>query len=405
MRIAVYHNQPSGGARRGLHGFCRELARRHHLDMYALSTADQEMLLDADVSPHVVQVDFAPAPPVRFGLYWNDLIQRRNLSALERVNATVADRIDEGAYDVALVDTDRFTFAPYLLKYLRTPSVHYVHHRPRQRAERFCLPPASVYQRARRLWHLPVERWLELSLWRTEVTLVRYATRVVTNSRFSQSRLREIYEVEAAVVPYGVDLPLVFGVREGGYVLSVGELEVRKGFDFVLEAMARVPAKLRPPLHLIANGGNPDVRRRLEAQAVRLGVKLHIRVLPPQSELAAAYRNAEIFVYGAREEALGIAPLEAMAHGIPVVAVGEGGVLETITHGQSGFLTARDPVAFAGRITELLSSPGLRAKMGAAGRLGVERGWTWDLRGRALEWELEQAAGAGHPLEAGAATG
>src|ERR1700724_3207576 len=112
MRIAVYHNQQSGGARRALHGFCRELSRRHRLDLYTLTTADQAMLADEDVVERVIRVPFVPRPPVRAGFYLNDLIRRRNLAALARVNASVASTIDQGQYDAVLVDADRFTFAP-----------------------------------------------------------------------------------------------------------------------------------------------------------------------------------------------------------------------------------------------------------------------------------------------------
>src|SRR6202023_669699 len=113
--------------------------------------------------------------PGRAGFYLNAPIRRRNLAALARVNASVASTIDQGQYDAVLVDADRFTFAPYLLQYLRTPSVHYVHHRPRQRHEQFASPTSTVYQRARQMWHRPAERQLQRYLWQTEVALVQRA--------------------------------------------------------------------------------------------------------------------------------------------------------------------------------------------------------------------------------------
>jgi glycosyltransferase involved in cell wall biosynthesis len=138
----------------------------------------------------------------------------------------------------------------------------------------------------------------------------------------------------------------------------------------------------------VANGGNPRVRKALEAQARRLGVGLTIRILPPQSELAREYREAAVFVYGAREEALGLAPLEAMASGTPVVAVAEGGVRETVRDGVSGFLVERHAQRFGARLAQLLVSPELRDRMGAAGRAAIEEHWTWPLRALALEREL-----------------
>jgi glycosyltransferase involved in cell wall biosynthesis len=402
MRIAVFHNQPSGGARRSLLTWCRELSQRHETHIFTLTSADNVMLRDESVVGRVVRLPFQPRPPIRFGLYLNDIIRRRNLEALERVNRRAAEQIDAEGYDAVWVDTDRYTFAPYVLKYLQTPSVYYVHHRPRGFRERFAPPPASPYERARALWHRPLAERFEQHLWHEEVMLTRRARRVVTNSVFTAGRLREIYGVTAGLVPPGVDLPDAWGVGGGGYLLSVGELEVRKGHDFVLDALALVEPALRPPLQLVANGGNPAVRRQLESQAARLGIDLRIRILPPQAEISRAYLHAELFVYGAREEALGLAPLEAMAHGLPVVGVCDGGVPETVRDGRTGYLTTRDPAKFAQRVTELLTTPSVRRRMAAAARADMAGSWTWEKRAPALEVELQRVAGGVRPISVGA---
>jgi glycosyltransferase involved in cell wall biosynthesis len=387
VKIAVFHNQPSGGARRALHGFCQALAERgHRIDFFTLTTADTEMLRDEVVASSVTVLPFAFRPSVRRGLYLNDIRRRQSFADLERVNAHAAKLIDAGQYDVALVDACRFTFAPRVLRHLHTPSAYFCHHRPARLFEHAFSPPVSVYERARQLLHWPLERDLERRLWEDDRKLVRLADRVITNSSFTKDLIREVYGIEATVCPYGVELPPYVPARRKDYVLSVGELEVRKGFDFVLDSLAKLPD--RPPLHIVANGGNPRVREALEAQARRLGVGLTIRILPPQSELAREYREAAVFVYGAREEALGLAPLEAMASGTPVVAVAEGGVRETVRDGVSGFLVERQAERFGARLAQLLHSPELRDRMGAAGRAAIEEHWTWPLRALALEREL-----------------
>lgn len=391
MKIAVFHDQPSGGARRALHGFCRGLAGQgHRIDFFTLTTADTEMLRDEDVATSVTVLPFDFRPSVRRGLYLNDIRRRQSFADLERVNARAAELIDAGQYDVALVDACRFTFAPYVLRYLHTPSAYFCHHRPARLFEHPFSSPVTVYERARDLWHMPLQRSLERRLWMDDRRLVRFADRVITNSNFTRNRIREVYGVEAAVCTYGVEVPPDLLSARADYVLSVGEMEVRKGFDFVLDSLATLPAP--PPIHIVANHANARVRAALEAQAKRLGISLTIRILPPQSELAREYREAAVFVYGAREEALGLAPLEAMASRTPVVAVAEGGVPETVEHGVTGYLVERDPRRFGTRLAELLSSPGLRDGMGAAGRAAVEARWTWPLRVRALERELAALA-------------
>jgi len=395
MKIAVYHNQPSGGARRALHGFCKELGMRHKLSVYSLTTADQEMLRDESLTASVIRFPYARHKPIRGGLYLNDLFRRLDLANLEASNREIAAHIDAGGYNVVLVDACRFTFVPYVLRFLKTPTVYYCHHRPRGFHEKPASTPGSVYEKARRLWHRPIERTLERKIWRDDLALVRMASKVVTNSAFNRARIEEIYDVRAAICPPGVGLPERDASGAGAksdYVLSVGELETRKGHDLVIRSLGLLPSELRPPLHLVANGGNPAVRAELDLLARASGVELIVRVLPPQDDLAAEYWGASIFLYGARQEPLGLAPLEAMAHRVPVVAVAEGGPLETVQDGKTGYLVRRDAREFAARVGSLLTDASMRAEMGRAAREAVEARWTWPQRADALERELESVA-------------
>jgi len=95
MRLAVFHNQPSGGARRALHGFCRELSSRHEVDVYTLESSDRS--LPDQVSGRVLRLPYAPRPAIRGGLYLNDLRRSWDLRDLEAVNRTAAELIDGSA--------------------------------------------------------------------------------------------------------------------------------------------------------------------------------------------------------------------------------------------------------------------------------------------------------------------
>jgi glycosyltransferase involved in cell wall biosynthesis len=393
VKIAVYHNQPSGGARRALHGFCNVLGQSHDLTIYTLASSDQEMLSDECLPASVVRFPYARHKPVRGGSFINDLLERRDFANLEKVNREIASEIDAGGHDVVLVDACRFTFAPYVLRYLHTPSVYYCHHHARRRGEKLPAAGGSLYERARRLWHLPAERLMENKLWNDDVSLVGRASRVLTNSTFNQARIADVYAVVAGVCPPGVDLPgLADSTKDRGYVLSVGELQTRKGHDFVIRSLALLPAESRPPLHLMANGGNARVRIEIEQLARSARVDLVIRTFPSQFELAEEYRHALLFLTGTHQEALGLAPIEAMAYGKPVVAVGEGGLLETVVDQGTGYLVPRREREFSARVALLLANMPLRREMGRAARRAVERSWTWPQRAKALERELESAA-------------
>jgi glycosyltransferase involved in cell wall biosynthesis len=392
MRIAVYHNQPAGGARRALNGFCTVLARRHSLDVFTLSTADHSMLNDHAFGGSVTTLEYEPTQAIRRGFLLNDLRQSQDLKRLDAVNREAARLIDAGSYDVALVDTCRFTFAPQLLSHLETPSVYYCHHGPWRTDGISEIQARSPYENARHLAHLPLRRRYEAGIRRQDRRLTRRANAVATNSEYSRKRLSETCDVQAEKCPPGISIPQLQPRPVSGYVLSVGDLVPHKGHDIVVRALGRLPADNRPDLHIVANTAGRTYGTRLRLLAREIGVNLLVRVGISDAELEREYGGAHLFAFGARREPLGLAPLEAMARSVAVVAVGEGGVLETIADGVTGFLVAADPHAMGDRIAQLMSDEGLRQAMGNAGRLAVEEGWSWDRRAVALEEVLARVA-------------
>lgn len=389
MKIAVYHNQPSGGARRALFGFCRELSRRHRLDVFTLTTSDQDLISDRVVSSSVTALEYRPRPPVRGGLWLNDLRLWSNLADLDRVNQTAAELIDSRDCDVVLVDACRYTYAPYVLRHLRTPAVYYCHHGP-WRVPHELRAQSGAYDRLRRAWHFPFTARLERRLVEVDAAMTKRASRVITNSDYSRIRIAREYGIDAAVCPPGVDIPKAEQRTRAAHLVSIGALEVHKGHDLVIRAVAELPAGIRPELRIIANDGNSVVRRELETLAARLSVRLTIRWRIPDSKMRDELATALIFVYGAHAEPLGLGLLEAMAHGLPVVATREGGVAETVEPSVTGFLCSRDPAEMSGRIWDLLASRDRREAMGRAGRQAVEAQWTWPARVAALETQLRE---------------
>lgn len=385
MRIAVFHNQPSGGARRALHGFVRALSTRNAVDVYTLSTSDG--LLADEVA---ISYQFAPRPPIRFAFYVNDWRRRLDLRDLERVQRRVARDIDESGYDVVLVDVDRFVGAPFVLQYLSTPTAYYCHEPPRALYETAWRPHATTYQRLRRIWREPLERSLERRLKEQDRSLARQAGVVITNSRFTRARIATAYGVDAVVCPAGIDPAPRLAAGSGNRVLSVGAMEPHKGFAFLIEAIAAVSGSIRPPLTLVSNDQNPAYRAHIERLADASGVDLSIRLRITDVELSDEYANAALFAFAAHDEPLGLAPLEAMAHGLPVLAVAEGGLNETVVDGETGVLVPRDVRVFAEAVEELLASGERRRRLGDKARAVILERWNWPARSAALESELNR---------------
>jgi glycosyltransferase involved in cell wall biosynthesis len=98
---------------------------------------------------------------------------------------------------------------------------------------------------------------------------------------------------------------------------------------------------------------------------------------PSDAELAALYARCCALIFPALNEDWGIVPLEAMAHGKPVLAVNRGGPAESVVHGETGFLLEPTPEAFAAQLDWLACHP---AETERLGRRAAERAasFSWD---------------------------
>ncbi|MCZ2839547.1 MSMEG_0565 family glycosyltransferase [Modestobacter sp. VKM Ac-2985] len=111
--------------------------------------------------------------------------------------------------------------------------------------------------------------------------------------------------------------------RLGRYVLAVGGIEPRKGTLDLVEAMAAVRAR-RPDLSLVVAGGETlfdyrDYRARVEERAAELGVHPVVLGAVPDPELPALVAAADVFAFPSTKEGFGLAAMEALAAGVPVV--------------------------------------------------------------------------------------
>ncbi|PYQ40135.1 MAG: glycosyl transferase family 1 [Acidobacteria bacterium] len=166
-------------------------------------------------------------------------------------------------------------------------------------------------------------------------------------------------------------------VRAGGSaptVLFVGREFARKGGDVLLRAFRAVRAQL-PQARLVVAG--PEKLRSDEPGVVLLG---HLRKRDPESRrrLQQAYEEADVFCLPTRYEPFGIVFVEAMYHGLPVVATRVWAVPEIVDDGTTGFTVPRDDEnALAERLLVLLRDPSLARRMGEAGRVRAQSRFTW----------------------------
>lgn len=159
--------------------------------------------------------------------------------------------------------------------------------------------------------------------------------------------------------------------RRGITIGTAGRLVPMKGMEYLIRAMAILRAEF-PELRLeIAGTGSK--RRALEEESRKLGLEGCVVFLGWRVDLAEVRSGWDVYVQPSVIEPMGLAVLEAMAAGLPVVATKVGGLPELVEEGRTGWLVSpRDPEALAGRIRTLLLDGETRRAMGAAGRARAE---------------------------------
>ena len=212
------------------------------------------------------------------------------------------------------------------------------------------------------------------------------ADRVVCISRAYLERLAALGVARNRLryVPWGVEVPAVgtaaprdAGPRTIGFV---GRFEPRKRQLLLVEALARVRRR-RPDLRLSLVGPIADtayasaVRSRLHDLGLEPAVTLHGHV----RETAPIVRRWDAFVSPSADEGQGLAVLEAMALGVPVVAIQAHGIEDYLVDGRTGVLVSRATAsALAAGIARVLRSPHDAAALARRASRLVERSYSWN---------------------------
>lgn len=223
--------------------------------------------------------------------------------------------------------------------------------------------------------------------------------KVLVVSEYWRRRLAAQYGVEANVVHNGVDaarfrsadsslaarLRQRAGAADRPLILSVGGIEPRKGSDTLMRALAALRESGRAPVLAIIGGHSfQDYRAysdRVVAMLPGLGLTLGSDVVQlgtvPEAEMPAWYAAADVLAFPSTKEGWGLAVLEAMSAGLPVVVSDLPVFLEYLQPGRDALVVpVGDAAALSGALAAVLDDPGLAADLKAAG-LAVSCRFTW----------------------------
>ena len=156
-------------------------------------------------------------------------------------------------------------------------------------------------------------------------------------------------------------------IHSGAVIGTACRLEMIKGLRYLLEALSILAPEF-PDLSLQI-AGDGSLRETLEQQSRQLGLSGIVSFLGWREDLPSVMAGWDIFVMPSLDEGFGIAALEAMAAGLPVIASQVGGLCELVQVGETGwFVPPAAPLDLARRLSQLIRDSQVRQAMGIAGR-------------------------------------
>lgn len=247
-----------------------------------------------------------------------------------------------------------------------------------------------------------IDDFAEPRLYEFEKRAVASADYRFVVSQYWKRVLKEQFGYESVVTYNGLDMAdfshLPERTSDAPTVLFVGGLEPRKGLEYLMMAMEFVIDEI-PGARLVAVGKpgfrGTDQWRWFETLADRLGIRSNLEAHEGVSQemLLQLYADCDVLALPSKTEGWGLALMEAMACGKPVVASRTGGIPELVNDGVEGLLVEPGDIrALADAIVRILRDPAIRAEMGSKGRERV-KAFSWDDTARTVLREYKRALG------------
>lgn len=355
MKIALYYNLNFGGAKRVVYEHVRGLVNKGHtVDVYTLDKKRDIFDLDK-YAQHVFRYDFSLPDgtiPVISRLQKDYTI----LQELPKLHKKIAEHIDAKNYDIVICETDLYSQAPNILKYLKTDNL-YFSLEPLRMAYEYGLRIPDSFSPPHKLYEM-YTRYLRKMSDRQSVLSAKHVSAI---SYFGRECMIQNYDIYPHVSYLGVD-EKVFKRRvtkRKNQVFFVADKSSISGYDLAEQAVTLIPERIRPELKVVE--WTLDNNKRLS-----------------DIELARQYSESLITLSLNRFDTFGLVPLESMACQTPAITFNVAGYRETVRHNKTGYLVEFTPQAIAEAMMKLLEDRDLLEKMGENGRKIIEEKWTSD---------------------------
>lgn len=399
MKIAVWHNLPTGGGKRALHMHIKGLhARGHHIHVFTTTESDRHYLPVGSYAESETHLPLPPLPTKQGLRNWitKDFrseeaeFRLSRLMQLKQHALECSHIIETGNFDILFANSCQHTYNSPIGTCTNLPSLCYLGepYRPFYEASPRLpwLLPESPTAHPRNPFKRTLERSRELHknhAYRLQATeelnWAKSYNRILCNSQFSRESILRAYNLESKVCYLGIDSEAFRPCmnEKKFFVLGVGSLSPAKRLEAAILAISAIPKQSRPPLLWIGNVADDGYTKNLHQLAISHDVEFKHRILVSDVELQIAMSQAACFLYTSHLEPFGLTPLEANACGTAVVAIGEGGARETIVDGVNGFVSLdNDPQALAQLVVRLTENLDYAKALGEQARAHVMENWS-----------------------------
>ncbi|PIR80350.1 MAG: hypothetical protein COU25_00420 [Candidatus Levybacteria bacterium CG10_big_fil_rev_8_21_14_0_10_35_13] len=365
MKIAIFHELPFGGARDVVYYFGEGFTQNKIIvDLYYVSSKKDER--EASFFRKIYFFKFVPQK--WSGNNWKTRLYKDSIELynLKNLHKKIAKKINANNYDFVLVNGSQYVEAPFILKHLSTFKIFYCHDPNYRIIYEKVLQLENINLNSIKKTYEKINRNFRKFL---DKTNFKRADLIIANSFFAKKIIKKTYAKDSTVLYPGVDINFFSpkNVNKDIDIFYIGSHQRIDDFELLKRTLSTLPKNIVTKKIMYEDGWIADKKVILDY-----------------------YRRSKLVVCLAFNEPFGLVAIEAMACGVPVIAVNEGGYKETVINDKTGYLVNRNPKELAHKINELLNDFNKLNKLSRNARKHTVKNWNWSLKSRLLSEFLKK---------------